>query len=129
MHAMNDVCDYLAPLPLLPGISIFAIIVGVVLMCAQRLRSLTARWVGPLVFRGAQGKSSHELQFRSSPGEHPPTDSRQANAGVFFTTLWFGLLAGWLELGLVLVSRTVNPHISIDALRTNRHFVWMIPVA
>ena len=29
----------------------------------------------------------------------------------------------------MLTQRIVNPHISIDALRTNRHFVWMIPVA
>ena len=27
------------------------------------------------------------------------------------------------------MQRTVNPHVSIDSLRTNDHFVWMIPVA
>ncbi len=44
-------------------------------------------------------------------------------------TLWLGLVAGWLELGLVLVQRSINPHIPLDLLRTNRHYLWMIPVA
>ncbi len=55
--------------------------------------------------------------------------SQQRASGLFLTTLWFGLLAGWLELGLVLAQRAVNPHVSIDTLRTNRHFVWMVPVS
>jgi arylsulfatase A-like enzyme len=54
----------------------------------------------------------------------------QLGAGdLFLRTLWFGLLAGWLELGLVLATWAVNPHVSMDRLRTNQHFVWMIPVA
>jgi arylsulfatase A-like enzyme len=129
MHAMNEVCDYLAPLPLLPGISILAIVAGMVLIFARKLYPLIARWAGPLVFRATAGESSGELRVDSPPDGFPPIKSRERKAGVFFTTLSLGLLAGWLELGLVLVSRTVNPHISIDALRTNRHFVWMIPVA
>ena len=59
---------------------------------------------------------------RSSPGP-------QRAGGLFLATLWFGLLAGWLELGFVLAQRAANPHLSDDMLRTNRHFVWMIPVA
>ncbi len=55
--------------------------------------------------------------------------SQQGAGALFQTTLWFGLLAGWLELGLVLAQRAVNPHVSIESLRTNRHFVWMVPVS
>jgi arylsulfatase A-like enzyme len=59
---------------------------------------------------------------RSSPGFHRAV-------GLFLTSLWLGLLAGWLELGFVLTQRAANPHLSDDMFRTNRHFVWMIPVA
>ena len=67
--------------------------------------------------------------FRPAVGEKAGPGSQQGAGALFLTTLWFGLLAGWLELGLVLAQRAVNPHISIDMLRTNRHFVWMIPVS
>src|SRR5207244_732379 len=36
---------------------------------------------------------------------------------------------GWLELGLVLAQRSLDPRISMASLRTNRHFAWMIPVS
>ena len=42
---------------------------------------------------------------------------------------WCGLVAGWLELGAVLIQRSINPRIALDSLRTNRHFVWMIPLS
>jgi arylsulfatase A-like enzyme len=71
------------------------------------------------------------VQKESHPdvGEVARPGSQQGASALFMMTLWFGLLAGWLELGLVLAQRAVNPHISIDALRTNQHFVWMIPVS
>ena len=67
-------------------------------------------------------------------GTWPPsangTDTgSQGPCAVFLTVLWFGLLAGWLELGLVLVQAATFPQIFQDALRVNRHFVWMIPVS
>ena len=99
------------------------------LMLARRLRPPITRWVGPVVFRNNQEKSLRELNLHSPPSERPATEAGREYVRVFFTFLLLGLFAGWLELGLVLVSRTVNPHISIDALRTNRHFLWMVPVA
>src|SRR4051812_33996573 len=55
--------------------------------------------------------------------------SRPEVAGPFLVTLWFGLVAGWLDLGLVLAQRAVDPHVSASLLRTNLHFAWMIPVS
>jgi arylsulfatase A-like enzyme len=54
---------------------------------------------------------------------------RQGPSALLRMTLWFGLLAGWLELGLLLAQGAVNPRVSVATLRTNRHFVWMIPVS
>jgi arylsulfatase A-like enzyme len=68
-------------------------------------------------------------EVRPAAGEVGEPGTRQETIGPFLTTLWVGLLAGWLELGLVLAQRAVNPHVSIDTLRTNRHSVWMIPVS
>jgi arylsulfatase A-like enzyme len=61
--------------------------------------------------------------------EKTALESHSGAGRLFVTTLWFGLLAGWLELGLVQAQRAVNPHVSIDMLRTNRHFIWMVPVS
>ena len=40
-----------------------------------------------------------------------------------------GLVVGWLELGLVLAQRELDPRISMNSLRTNQHFFWMVPLA
>jgi arylsulfatase A-like enzyme len=40
-----------------------------------------------------------------------------------------GLVVGWLELALMLVQRSFDPRISMDSLRTNLHFFWMVPLA
>lgn len=44
-------------------------------------------------------------------------------------TLWFGLLTGALEIVLVLVLNVVYPNITMETIRTNRHYLWMIPVS
>jgi arylsulfatase A-like enzyme len=42
---------------------------------------------------------------------------------------WFGMVAGWLELAAVAARRAIDPRISMDSLRTNRNFAWMIPLS
>ena len=60
---------------------------------------------------------------------HRGRGSRPGASTLFLTTMWFGLVAGWLELALVVGQRAIHPHVSLDAIRTNQHFVWMIPVS
>ena len=48
---------------------------------------------------------------------------------VFLTMCWFGLAAGLLELALVVAQQGLIARISLESLRTNRHFLWMIPAA
>jgi arylsulfatase A-like enzyme len=50
-------------------------------------------------------------------------------SAIYLTMCWFGLVAGLLELGLVAAQRELAVQISLDSLRTNRHFPWMIPAA
>jgi arylsulfatase A-like enzyme len=42
---------------------------------------------------------------------------------------WFGLAAGLLELGAVLIQDAIDPKVTVDAIRTNRHYPWMIPLS
>ena len=58
-----------------------------------------------------------------------PAGTDRTPLRLFLSAAGCGLVAGWLELGLVLALRAVDPRVSMDSLRTNRHFVWMIPVA
>lgn len=64
---------------------------------------------------------------------HEPAQPRRARAVgrslPFLATLWFGLLAGWLELAVVTAQAAVKPHVSVETLRTNRHLVWMVLVS
>lgn len=48
---------------------------------------------------------------------------------LLLTALWFGAIAGGFELAVVLIQSFVDPRISMDMLRRNRHYVWMIPLA
>jgi arylsulfatase A-like enzyme len=58
----------------------------------------------------------------NSPSNPRPID-------LFLLMLWFGIIAGLVELALVLAQRGLIDRISLASLRTNRHFVWMIPAA
>jgi arylsulfatase A-like enzyme len=40
-----------------------------------------------------------------------------------------GLVVGWVELAAMLAQRRLDPRISMDSLRTNLHFFWMVPLA
>jgi arylsulfatase A-like enzyme len=69
-------------------------------------------------------KDSH-----SAAGVEAGPGPRQGALTLFLTTLWFGLLTGWLELGFVLAQGAIFPHASPTMLRTNRHMVWMMPIS
>jgi arylsulfatase A-like enzyme len=53
---------------------------------------------------------------------------RHGSRAAFLTAVGIGLVAGWLELAAMMVERSIDPRISMDSLRTNRHFFWMIPL-
>lgn len=40
---------------------------------------------------------------------------------------WLGLCAGWLELAGLGLQQVIDPRISMNSLRINDHFFWMIP--
>lgn len=57
----------------------------------------------------------------------PESDPRAA--GPVPTLCWLGLVTGLLEMLLVAGQRAFVAAISLESLRLNRHFVWMIPAA
>ncbi len=48
---------------------------------------------------------------------------------LFLIAVWIGLLTGWLELPIVLVREWAWPRASLNLIRTNQYFVWMIPAS
>ena len=74
------------------------------------------------------GQGTRRQWPREGPAE-PRSEALTGLLGPIRLALGFGLVAGWLELGLVLAQRALDPHVSMASLRTNRHFVWMIPVS
>ncbi len=67
--------------------------------------------------------------LQPAAGEEVSPRSQHGPGGLFLMTLWFGLVAGWLDLGMVLAQRAIDLHVSDAMVRTNQHFVWMVPVS
>lgn len=57
------------------------------------------------------------------------SSARTTAAAALATTLWFGLLAGWLEIGWILAQGIVHPRVTPEMIRTSRHIGWMTPAA
>jgi arylsulfatase A-like enzyme len=106
VHARGLLFASMSRQPILPMISVVAFLFGAVLVLGREAFVLTRRC-----------------------DELPGTRSQRRVNKPFLTTVWFGMVAGWLEVTLVLAQRAGNPHVSVDSLRTNQHFVWMIPVS
>jgi arylsulfatase A-like enzyme len=62
-------------------------------------------------------------------GKNAGDGSPKGSAALFLIAFWFGIVAGWLELGLILVQGALYPHVTMEMIRTNCHAVWMIPVS
>lgn len=58
----------------------------------------------------------------------PAKNVATARWTLFAMAASFGILTGAFELLMTLAQRAFDPRISLESLRTHRHFVWMIPV-
>lgn len=68
----------------------------------------------------------HGTGERTSPGR---LTSSQPLPPLFLLSIWFGVVAGLLELGLVYTRNQISGWSSLGALQISRHFPWMIPLA
>src|SRR4051794_16354449 len=57
------------------------------------------------------------------------SEPARAWGGPLLTLTWFGFLTGWLELGWFLSRTALHLRLPRELVRTNRHFVWMVPVS
>src|SRR4051812_38377027 len=57
------------------------------------------------------------------------SEARPGPLALFLRTIWFGLIAGLLELGLLLAQDSYRPRVTVDSIRINRHYLWMVPVS
>src|SRR5262249_3558075 len=61
-------------------------------------------------------------------GKHTTTAAPSESPGatpLILVAIWVGLIAGWLDLGLMVVMRRL---IHRDFYRLGEHFVWLIPL-
>ena len=49
--------------------------------------------------------------------------------GVLVMSVWFGLVAGMLELGVLAAQDVMLHEVTVQSIRTNRHYAWMIPIS
>lgn len=64
-----------------------------------------------------------------APEARPQTVARPETRQGIKRALWLGGVTGLLELTMVVAQRSLAARISMASLRTNEHFVWMIPLA
>lgn len=71
------------------------------------------------------------LRKRQTVPEGQPGAAREVArpATVVLTAVWFGLVAGILELLVLAVNRDALQRVVLDWLRLSRHASWMVPVA
>jgi arylsulfatase A-like enzyme len=84
--------------------------------------------LSPLARLGGALRPLHYRFRATSAIGRPPANATPPT--LLALTLWFGLIAGLLELGAMFAQNTVvDLKMSFAWARTSRHFIWMIPVA
>ena len=68
--------------------------------------------------------SAHE----AGPTE-PTAATRTGPRAAWTLALAFGLAAGLAELAVLGVQDWVDPVVTVDSIRTNRHYAWMVPLS
>jgi arylsulfatase A-like enzyme len=54
---------------------------------------------------------------------------RKPDPSILATSAWLGLVIGMIEVSILLIEKYQNHVATIGALRLNRHYPWMIPLA
>ena len=62
--------------------------------------------------------------------EETPPDARAGTArAVVVASLGCGLLAGLLEVAILEIQNAIDPQVTVESIRTNHHYSWMIPAS
>jgi arylsulfatase A-like enzyme len=75
---------------------------------------------------GDAGPSRPATEGRAPGGA---IEGRLGPLALVLLAAWLGLVTGLLELGLWLAQRRLSGAVTLESLRTNRHVLWMTPVA
>jgi arylsulfatase A-like enzyme len=58
-----------------------------------------------------------------------PFPSGPATSALWLTGIWFGLVTGLLETGLRLGQQLRDMRVTLETIRDNHHWIWMVPVS
>lgn len=59
----------------------------------------------------------------------PPGRDGPSPGSPWLSGLWFGLLAGGVELAVDAAYWAIRPRVTVASIRTNRHHLWMVPTS
>lgn len=61
--------------------------------------------------------------------DRPEGPTAGAARAVVLMALGFGLVAGLLEVAAILAQDAIDPQVTVEMIRTNHHYPWMIPTS
>ena len=82
----------------------------------------------------SSGKTDQPMTDERTGLSIDPTRIGHVGAGkpepsILATSAWLGLVIGMIEVSILLIEKYQNHVATIGALRLNRHYPWMIPLA
>ena len=61
----------------------------------------------------------------------PPMDRPRRRFAWHFLAAgaWWGIVGGFLELASIGIGWSIRPRVTVDSIRTNHHYLWMVPAS
>ena len=79
--------------------------------------------------RSGDGRMSEQVDADAWDDSPEPFRPRFGPRSAWLMAVWFGLVAGLGEVAVLGVQDLIDPVVTVDSIRTNRHYAWMIPLA
>jgi arylsulfatase A-like enzyme len=82
----------------------------------------------PIIQPGRRRALHHRLTQRVEPPAASPSGGL-APRDILLFAVWIGLASGLLELGVIHVQDLLDPKVTVEDIRTNQHYPWMVPLS
>ena len=79
--------------------------------------------------RSGGDRMSNQVDVDTWDDSPEPFRPRFGPRSAWLMAVWFGLVAGLGEVAVLGIQDLIDPVVTVDSIRTNRHYAWMIPLA